>query len=195
MPLFFSTSVKNSITRTLSFSTSRKSPGIMPALGAIQTCSATRGPQSPRQRPSSQAKSESLGFGIDSGAVGDKAAPDATAEPGWDCEVAPAGCCADCAGEEVKNASAAANANRKRTPILIRNTLGLREMQRWDFPTGFTLPLNGFVTIRVIFWKTLSWRYPKAAHLRPKIVRYRKELAHRIALTALRRCTIMEFCE
>src|SRR5277367_6058498 len=130
MPLFFSTSVKNSITRTLSFSTSRISPGIMPALGAIQTCSATRGPQSPRQRPSSQEKSESLGPGAESGAVGGTAAPDATAEPCRDRETAPAGCCADSASEEVKNASAAANANRKRTPILIRNTLGLQEMQR-----------------------------------------------------------------
>jgi tetratricopeptide (TPR) repeat protein len=49
--------------------------------------------------------------------------------------------------------------------------------------------------IRAISEKTLSRRYPNAAHLRPRNVRYREELARGIALTALGRCTIMEFCD
>src|SRR5580693_4570623 len=126
----FSTSVKNSTTNTLSFSISRKSPSIMPALGAIQTCSATRGPQSPRQRPSSQAKSESLGPGCVCGEDCDMDASDVMAGPGFGCEPAPAGCCADRADEELMKTRAAPNANRKVTPILVRNKLGLRKMQR-----------------------------------------------------------------
>ena len=57
------------------------------------------------------------------------------------------------------------------------------------------LELIRFATIRVISVKTLSWRYPNAAYSRPKSVRYRKERAYGIALTALHRCTIMEFCD
>src|SRR6202050_505291 len=43
--------------------------------------------------------------------------------------------------------------------------------------------------------KTLSWRYPNAADLRPNSVRCRKQRARGIALTALGRCTIIEFCD
>src|ERR1700691_3789428 len=43
--------------------------------------------------------------------------------------------------------------------------------------------------------KTLSWRYPNAADLRPNSVRCRKQRARGIALTALGRCTIMELCD
>src|ERR1700674_4705647 len=125
MPADFSTSVKNSTTSTLSFSTRRKSPSIMPALGAIQTCSATRGPHSPRQRPSSHAKSESLGPWSACGGGGGAAASDAATDPACDCEPAPADCCAEPAGGAAKNTSAAPYVNRKITPILIRNTLGL----------------------------------------------------------------------
>src|ERR1700677_2247900 len=123
MPPFFSSSVKNSITNTLSFSIRRKSPTMVPALGAVQICSATRGPQSPRQRPSSHEKSERLGPDTASGAARDAAAFDATAEPAWDCEVAPAAWCAESAGDEANKASAAMHANGKKTPILNRNTL------------------------------------------------------------------------
>src|ERR1700722_5148652 len=129
MPPDFSTSVKNSSTNTLSFSISRKSPSIIPALAAIHTCSATRGPQSPRQRPSSHAKSESLGPGTDWGGVGDADTSAVAVELAVDCEPASADRCAEPAGGAVKNTSAAPNASRKVTPILIRNTLGLREMQ------------------------------------------------------------------
>jgi len=52
-----------------------------------------------------------------------------------------------------------------------------------------------FATVPVIFCETLSWRYPKRANLRPNSLRYRKERARGIALTALGRCTIMEFCD
>src|SRR6202167_3934058 len=43
--------------------------------------------------------------------------------------------------------------------------------------------------------KTLSWRYPNAADLRPNSVRCRKQRARGIALTASGRCTIIEFCD
>src|SRR5271156_1250418 len=122
----FSTRVKSSTTNTLSFSMTRKSPIIMPALGAVQTCSATRGPQSARQQPSSQAKSESVGLGSDCGGVGVAAASGPAEEADFDCEPAPADCCAEFAGEDATKTSAAANMNRKTMPILIRNTLGLR---------------------------------------------------------------------
>jgi tetratricopeptide (TPR) repeat protein len=55
--------------------------------------------------------------------------------------------------------------------------------------------LNRIAKIRAISEKTLSRRYPNAANLRPKNVPYREELARGIALTALGRCTIMEFCD
>src|SRR5271163_775635 len=96
----FSTSVKSSTTNTLSFSMSRKSPSIMPALGASQTCSATRGPQSARQRPSSHAKSASLGLESDCGAVEDAPVSGATVWPAFDCEPAPADCCAEFVDDE-----------------------------------------------------------------------------------------------
>src|ERR1700733_6510151 len=135
MPPFFSSSVKNSITNTLSFSIRRKSPTMVPALGAVQICSATRGPQSPRQRPSSHEKSERLGLEAASGAAREAAPFAATAEAALDREVAPAACCAESAGDGANNASAAMHANRKKTPILSRNTLGLRWFKRCDFPT------------------------------------------------------------
>src|SRR6202050_2233009 len=43
--------------------------------------------------------------------------------------------------------------------------------------------------------KTLSWRYPNAADFGPNSVRCRKQRARCIALTALGRCTIIEFCD
>src|SRR5580693_3881807 len=130
MPPLFSTSVKNSTTNTLSFSIRRKSPSIMPALGAIQTCSATRGPQSPRQRPSSHEKSASFGPESDCGGVAEAADSDAAAGPALDCEPAAADCGAESAADEENSASAAPHANRKQTAILNRNTFGLRKMQR-----------------------------------------------------------------
>src|SRR5579863_534258 len=151
MPPGFSTSVKSSVTNTLSFSMSLKAPSSMPALGAIQTCSATRGPQSPRQRPSSHAKSESLGPGCVCGEDCDRDASDVMAGPGFGCEPAPAGCCADRAGDEQKKTSAALNANMKGAPILVRSKLSLRRMQLSDFPTGFMLVLNRFAPTRGIF--------------------------------------------
>src|ERR1700677_336858 len=195
MPPFFSSSVKNSITNTLSFSIRRKSPTIVPALGAVQICSATRGPQSPRQRPSSQEKSERSGLDIASGAAREASAFAATAAPALDREVARVACCAESAGEPAKNAGAAMHANRKKTPLFNRNTLGLPWMQRCDFPTRFTVGFHRFAKVRAIAEKTLSWRYPNAADLRPNSVRCREELARGITLTALGRCTIMEFCD
>ena len=53
--------------------------------------------------------------------------------------------------------------------------------------------LSSFVTIRAIFLKTLPRRYPNAASLRPRSVRYWEEQAPRISLTDMGRCTIMEF--
>src|SRR5271168_366839 len=191
----FSTRVKSSTTNTLSFSMTRKSPSIMPALGAVQTCSATRGPQSARQRPSSQAKSESFGLGSDCGGVGVAAASGPAEEADLDCEPAPADCCAEFAGEDATKTSAAANTNRKRMPILIRSTLGLRATLVRNFPTGFAAALFSFATLRAISVKTVSRRYPNAPRLRPKSVRYREEGAPRIALTAWGRCTIMDFCD
>src|SRR5580704_10115681 len=147
----FSTSVKNSTTSALSFSISRKSPSIMPALGAIQTCSATRGPQSPRQRPSSHANSESWEPGTDCDGAGDGDGSDRAVEPVFDCAPAPADCCAKPAGEEVNDASAAPVANRKIAPILVRNKPRLPALQGRDFPTGFMLLLNRFGPMRSIF--------------------------------------------
>jgi tetratricopeptide (TPR) repeat protein len=87
------------------------------------------------------------------------------------------------------------HAQRKKTPLCNRNTLGLHWMQRCDFRTGFTVEFHRFAKVRAIAEKTLSWRYPNAADLRPNNVRCREELARGIALTALGRCTIMEFCD
>src|ERR1700723_2445648 len=130
MPPFFSSSVKNSITNTLSFSIRRKSPTTVPALGAVQICAATRGPQSPRQRPWSHEKSERLGLAAAPGVARDAAAFAATADRALGCEGAPAACCAESAGDGANNASAAMHANREKTPILSRNTLGLRWFKR-----------------------------------------------------------------
>src|SRR5271155_3981278 len=134
MPPDCSTRVKISMASTLSFSMTRKSPNIMPALGAIQTCSAIRGPHSPRQRPSSQARSESFGLGINCGAVGVADASRPAAEIDFGCESAPADCRAEFAGEEAAKASAVTNANRRTTPVLMHNTLGLRAMPGEIFP-------------------------------------------------------------
>src|SRR6202167_6777789 len=104
MPPFFSSSVKNSITTTLSFSIRRKSPTMVPALGAVQICSATRGPQSPRQRPSSHEKSERLGLEAASGAAREAAPFLSPAEAALDREVAPGGCWGGAAGGGGNNA-------------------------------------------------------------------------------------------
>src|ERR1700733_7765240 len=50
------------MTSVLSASTTRKTPSISPAFGPSHSCSATRGPHSPRQRPSSHAKLSSAGL-------------------------------------------------------------------------------------------------------------------------------------
>src|ERR1700683_3574969 len=98
MPPFFSSSVKNSITNTLSFSIRRKSPTMVPALGAVQICSATRGPQSPRQRPSSHEKSERLGLEAASGAAREAAPFAATAAAGLGWGGGPARLCGGAGG-------------------------------------------------------------------------------------------------
>src|ERR1700683_1734541 len=73
MPSGFSTNVKSSSTSVFSSSTRRNVPSIIPAFGAVQHCSATRGPQAPSQRPSSQAKLASPDLGSAAGAEAEAA--------------------------------------------------------------------------------------------------------------------------
>src|SRR5271154_3979201 len=110
-----STTVNNSSTSVLSFSSSWNVPIITPAWGAVQPCCATRGPQEPCHLPASHAKSASatLGAGavFETSSDADVAAPPA-AEANADCEPAPVGCWASVAAGIVASKSDASDANR-----------------------------------------------------------------------------------
>ena len=64
IPSGVSTSVNNSITSVLSFSTTRNIPSIIPAFGDVHVCSATRGPSAlpAARKPCEVRQSECLGW-------------------------------------------------------------------------------------------------------------------------------------